>query len=91
MQPHVCAPRASLGRGSTLGLLVGVLLAHSGIAMAADAVAVKVSKTMIAGYTCSDPQVGDVSLNQFYVCVDKPNVWTTNNAAMMKKNQAHTF
>ena len=80
MQPHVGVAIAELGRGSALRLLFGVLLSHGGIAMAADAVAVKVSRTPIAGWTCSDPQVGDVSRTSYYVCVDKANVTTTNNA-----------
>ena len=79
MQPRVGAVITKLGRGSALGFFLCMLLSHSGVAMAADAVAVKVSRTMVAGWTCSDPQVGDAGGNQYYVCVDKDTVTTTDN------------
>jgi hypothetical protein len=80
MQPHARATDGELGRGFAQTLIFGVLLAHSVIAVAADNVMVKVSKTSIGGYTCSDPQIGDAQGNQYMVCVDKGTITTTDNA-----------
>ena len=80
MQPRARASDGGLGRGFALRLIFGVLLAHSVFAIAADDVTVKVSRTNITGYTCSDPQIGDAQGNQYVVCVNKDTVTTTDNA-----------